>query len=67
MLAAITSGVSTAITIGGDVISAIFGTASESGGVAGAWAAILPAVGLAVGFFVLRGGIGIVKSLIKGY
>lgn len=60
MLDAITSGVGTAITVGGQVIGAIF----SSGG---AWAAILPAVGLAVGFFVLRTGIGIVKSLIKGY
>lgn len=68
MLTAITTGVTTAISIVGDVISAIFGTASAEGaGIAGTWSAILPAVGLAVGIFVLITGIGIVKSLIKGY
>lgn len=60
MLASITSGVTEAIKIVGQVISAIFSTS-------GSWSAILPAVGLAIGIFVLITGIGIVKSLIKGY
>lgn len=60
MIAAITTGVTTAITFVGNVIDAIFG--SE-----GAWSDILPAVGLAVGVFVLITAVGILKSLIKGY
>lgn len=55
---AFVAGVSTAIDAVGDVFSAI---------VSGPWAAVLPIVGLAVGFFVCRVGIRIVKSLIKGY
>lgn len=60
MLTAITSGVTTAIKVIGDVISAV--TATD-----GAWSDVLPVVGLAVGFFVVITGVGVLKSLIKGY
>lgn len=60
MLTAVTTGVTTAITYIGDVISAI--TSSE-----GAFADVLPLIGLAIGMFVVTFGIGVVKSLIKGY
>lgn len=60
MATAITTGITSAIKAVGDVISAIFGTE-------GAWSDVLPVVGLAVGFFVVSIGIGVVKSLIKGY
>lgn len=57
---AITTGITSAVTAVGNVLTAIF---TESG----AWASVLPAIGLAVGFFVISIGIGIVKSLVKGY
>ena len=60
MLAAVTTGVTTAIQYIGDVISAITGTN-------GAFADVLPLIGLAIGMFVVTFGIGVVKSLIKGY
>lgn len=60
MASAITTGITSAITAVGNVITAIFG---ESGD----WAAILPMVGLSVGIFVVTTGIAVVKSLIKGY
>lgn len=60
MLTAVTTGVTTAITYIGDVISAI----TSSGG---AFADVLPLIGLAIGMFVVTFGIGVVKSLIKGY
>lgn len=60
MLAAITTGVTTAITYLGDVVTAIFGTS-------GALADVLPAIGLAIGVTLIGWGIGKVKSLIVGY
>lgn len=60
MLAAVATGVTSAITYIGEVISAI----ADANG---AFGAVLPLVGLAVGMFVVSFGIGIVKSLIKGY
>lgn len=60
MIAAITTGVTTAIGFVGDVVDAIFGTSGEL-------AAVLPAVGLAIGVSLVGWGIGKVKSLIKGY
>ena len=60
MLNAIGTGVTNAITYIGNVVSAIF---SENGTLA----AILPAIGLSVGVFLVGWGIGQVKSLIKGY
>lgn len=56
---AITTGITTAISAVGEVLSALL---SE-----GAWTAVLPLVGLAVGFFVCRVGIRIIKSLVQGY
>lgn len=44
----------------GSVISAIF-TSS------GAWAAILPVVGLGIGFWVISRSINFVKTLVAGY
>ena len=60
MASTITTGITTAISSIGSVISAIFETE-------GAWVAVLPVVGLAVGFYVCRIGVRMVKSLIKGY
>lgn len=60
MIASITTGVSTAIGFVGDVVTAIFGESGEL-------AAVLPAVGLAIGVSLVGWGIGKVKSLIKGY
>lgn len=60
MLAAVAAGVTNAITYIGEVISAI----ADSNG---AFAAVLPLIGLAVGMFVVSFGIGTVKRLIKGY
>lgn len=44
----------------GSVISAIF-TSS------GAWAALLPVIGLGIGFWVISRGVGFVKSLVAGF
>lgn len=60
MIAAVTSGVAAAIGYLGDVVDAIFGTSGEL-------AAVLPAIGLAIGVSLIGWGIGKVKSLIKGY
>lgn len=60
MATAITTGITNAIKYVGQVFSAIFEAE-------GSWAAVLPVVGLAVGFFVCRVGIRILKSLVKGY
>lgn len=60
MGSAITTGITTAINSVGNVISAIVDTD-------GSWVAVLPMVGLAVGFFVCRTGVRMLKSLIKGY
>lgn len=60
MATAITDGIASAISAVGSVISAITSTT-------GAWSAVLPMVGLAVGFFVCRTGVRMLKSLIKGY
>lgn len=60
MIAAITTGVQSAIGYLGDVVDAIFGTSGELG-------AVLPAIGLAIGVSLIGWGIGKVKSLIKGY
>lgn len=60
MLEAVATGVTSAITYIGNVISAITTTS-------GAFAPVLPLIGLAIGMFVVSFGIGVVKSLIKGY
>lgn len=60
MLAAVTAGVTQAITYVGEVLSAIVDTN-------GAFAGVLPLIGLSVGIFVIGTGIGFVKGLIKGY
>ena len=44
----------------GSVISAIF-TSS------GAWAALLPVIGLGIGFWVISRGVGFVKRLVAGF
>lgn len=48
------------VTAVGSVVSAIF-TSS------GAWAAILPVVGLGIGFWVISRGVGFVKRLVSGF
>lgn len=60
MIAAVTAGVTAAIGYLGDVVDAIFGASGEL-------AAVLPAIGLAIGVSLIGWGIGKVKSLIKGY
>ena len=60
MIDAVTSGVAAAIGYLGDVVDAIFVTSGEL-------AAVLPAIGLAIGVSLIGWGIGKVKSLIKGY
>lgn len=60
MVSAITTGITNAIKYVGQVFSAIFDAE-------GAWGPILAIIGLAIGFYVCRVGIRILKSLIKGY
>lgn len=68
MLAALQSGFEAIIGFVGDVISAIFGTASEAGGgVAGSWAEIQTLIGIGVGIFLVRVSVGVIKSLVQGY
>lgn len=59
-LSDIGTGVTSAITYLGNVVSALF---TENG----ALSPILPAIGLAVGVTLIGWGIGKVKSLIVGY
>jgi hypothetical protein len=44
----------------GSLITAIFGSS-------GAWAALLPVIGLGIGFWVISRGIGFVRSLVSGF
>lgn len=67
MLAALQSGFSAIIGFVGDVISAIFGTASEGDSVAGSWSEIQTLIGIGVGIFLVRVSVGVVKSLVQGY
>lgn len=60
MVESITTGVDSAISMIGKVISAITTTG-------GAWSAIMPVVGLAIGLFIVSVAISTVKKLIKGY
>lgn len=60
MVEAITTGVSTAITICGNVVTAIVG---ESGGLKD----LLPIIGLAIGFGGVGWGISTMKSLTWGF
>jgi len=67
MLAALQSGFEAIIGFVGDVISAIFGTATEAGGVSGSWAEIQTLIGIGVGIFLVRVSVGVIKSLVQGY
>lgn len=67
MLAALQSGFEAIIGFVGDVISAIFGTATEVGGVAGSWSEIQTLIGIGVGIFLVRVSVGVIKSLVQGY
>ena len=60
MIEAITTGVATAITIGGNVVTALLGTS-------GAMKELLPVVGLAIGFGGVGWGIRTIKSLTWGF
>lgn len=66
MLSALREGFSLVIGFAGDVISAIFGTASE-GSTAGTWSELTTMVGIGVGLYLMRACVGTVKSLIQGY
>lgn len=67
MLAALQSGFQAIIGFVGDVISAIFGKATEAGGVAGSWTEIQTLIGIGVGIFLVRVSVGVIKSLVQGY
>ncbi len=67
MLTALKDGFSAIIGFVGDVISAIFGTASDAGGIAGSWSQIQILIGIGVGIFLVRVSVGVVKSLVQGY
>lgn len=60
MIATITSGVTAAITMGGDVITAIFGDA-------GSWGAVADVIGLQIGLGVIGWAIVKIKSLVWGF
>lgn len=65
MLTIIQTGVTSAITMGGSVFSAIFDTAGE--GAAGAWSAVQDVIGLQIGMAVIGWTIVKAKSLIYGF
>lgn len=67
MLDALKSGFSAIIGFVGDVISAIFGTASATDTVAGSWSEVQTLIGIGVGIFLVRVSVGVVKSLVQGY
>lgn len=67
MLGAITTGVNTVISYVGNILSAITGTVSESGGISGVWGSLLPVIGLGVAVMFVMFAITTVKSLVKGY
>lgn len=67
MLDALKSGFKAIIGFVGDVISAIFGTATEADVVAGSWAEIQTLIGIGVGIFLVRVSVGVIKSLVQGY
>lgn len=67
MLAALESGFKAIIGFVGDVISAIFGTVTETGAVAGSWSEIQTLIGIGVGIFLVRVSVGVIKSLVQGY
>lgn len=67
MLTALQSGFKAIIGFVGDVISAIFGTASESNTIAGSWSEIQTLIGIGVGIFLVRVSVGVIKSLVQGY
>ena len=60
MLEVIKTGVTTAISVVGEVMSAVFTTS-------GSWSAILPVIGLGVGIFVIGFAVRTIKSLVQGY
>lgn len=60
MLDLISSGLTSVISMIGDVFKAIFTSA-------GAWNYVMPLVGLSIGISIVYIGIRIIKSLIKGY
>ena len=57
---AITEWVADGVDAIGSIISAIFGTS-------GAWATILPVVGLGIGMWVIGRGISFVRNLVAGF
>lgn len=60
MLEAIGTGVTKVIALGGEVVTAILGTD-------GAFAALLPVIGLSIGMGIVGWGIRTVKSLTWGF
>ena len=57
---AITEWVSDGVDAVGSIIAAIFGTN-------GAWATILPVIGLGIGMWVIARGISFVRNLVAGF
>lgn len=66
MLTIIQSGVTSAVTMGGVVLGAIFGTAGGEGTV-GSWGAVQDVIGLQIGMGVVGWVIAKSKSLIWGF
>lgn len=66
MLDLITSGVTSAVTMGATVLDAIFGTASGTGS-AGSWGAVADVIGLQIGMGVIGWTIVKAKSLVWGF
>lgn len=66
MLTIIQSGVTSAVTMGGTVLAAIFGTASGEG-TSGSWSTVQDVIGLQIGMGVVGWVIAKSKSLIWGF
>lgn len=66
MLEIITQGVTSAVTMGGTVFSAIFGTAGSEG-TAGSWSAVQDVIGLQIGMGFIGWAVIRLKSLVWGF
>lgn len=62
MIQSITTGVTSAIAMGGQVVSAIFGTGDTA-----TWSAVQPVIGLQIGMGVIGFVIAKIKSVTYGF
>ena len=65
MIQTITSGVTAAISMTGQVISAIFGASGTEG--SGSWSAVQDVIGLQIGMGVIGFAIVKIKSIVYGF